>query len=297
MKKKGILLLLSFIAVAFIWLFEIKFDTSQLNNLNNGKVEVIGHAGMGFVSWIPFNALPDNSMAALQKSIVEKQAAGIEVDLHMTKDEKFVLYHDEKLESKTQLQGCISEMNYKDLSTAEYKVGYPFDWFQEEKLLSFQELIQFLKSRKEFPLLQLDLRNKSACKSIEENSVWEKKMAMALHKTLLVAEIPEEKLTLITLSRELIQHFIDLETPYELSFEIVGDFDKGLAFAEEKSLKSVTVKPKLLSKAQSKLIHSKGIKIITFGAKSKSGNKKLLELNPDVIQTNNISALRELLEM
>ena len=103
------------------------------------------------------------------------------------------------------------------------------------------------------------------------------------------------KVYLITLSQELVQEMIELELPYNISFEIAGEFDNGLQFAADNHLSSVTVKPKLLNPEQTKRIHNEGIELITFGAKSKSGNKKLLELNPDVIQTNNVNALKELL--
>ncbi len=46
------------------------FDKSKLDNLNQNTVLKIGHAGSGFSSWIPFNALPSNSYKSLYEALV-----------------------------------------------------------------------------------------------------------------------------------------------------------------------------------------------------------------------------------
>ena len=63
----------------------------------------------------------------------------------------------------------------------------------------------------------------------------------------------------------------------------------------QRKIDIITIKPKYLTTELSKKLHEEGVRVITFGARSKSGNKNLLLLNPDVIQTNNVSALVDLL--
>ena len=273
----------------------VSFENSELDNLNDDKVLKIGHAGSGFSSWIPFNPYPANSFTSLQKAIVENKADGVEVDVHMTADGKFILYHDNKLESKTNLSGCISELKYNDIVKANYQLGAPFDWFQSEKIIGLDSLILFLKQQKQFPYLHLDIRHYSVCLNQEENYQRSTKMIKSLIGYLKSFGIPTNKVVLISLSHEVITKAKELKCPYELSLEETANFEEGLEWVKKMQLPYLTIKPGILSAEQSSSAHKAGIKIITFGAKSKSGNKRLLEVNPDVIQSNNLEALNSLL--
>lgn len=297
MKGKRIIYLILALVGITLFIFRVNFDTTQLKNLNDGEVKIIGHAGLGFSSLVPFNYLPSNSYASLSEALIEYKVDGVEVDIHMTKDRKFVLYHDTRLDSKTNLKGCIETMNLEELVQAEYKLGFPYDLFQSEQVISFKKLIDLLKEQDEFPLLQLDIRNSSPCFEKEENWTWETEMLRRLIEQLNEWEVPKEKVLFISVAKSLLQEAKAINCPYRLSMEIVEPFEKGLAWALEHEINCITIKPKLLlNKENTAIAHQHGIEVITFGAKSKSGNKKLLELNPDMIQTNNIEALQELLE-
>ncbi|MEQ8624198.1 MAG: glycerophosphodiester phosphodiesterase [Vicingaceae bacterium] len=274
----------------------VSYDKSELENLNDNAILRIGHAGSGFSSWIPFNPYPANSFTSLKKAIIEQKADGVEVDVHMTADGQFVLYHDNKLESKTNLTGCISELNYNDVVKAEYQLGAPFDWFQAEKVIGLDSLIQFLKQQKPFPHLQLDIRHSSDCISIEENRQRRLAIIGKLIETLNAQNVPIEKVLLISLSKDVIEEAKKLNCPYALSFEETTSFEQNFEWVKEMNLPYLTIKPSLLSAEHSAIAHEAGVRIITFGAKSKSGNKRLLKLNPDVIQTNNLNALGDLLQ-
>ena len=284
------------LAAIYIFFLNISFDKSSLINLSEGRILVIGHAGLGFISWVPFNPYPSNSFIAIKKAIEENNADGVEVDVHMTKDEHFVLFHDEKLNKNSNLKGCISQKNLVEVLNGNYNVSWPFDWFQNENIITLDSLVGYFKTLEKFPILQLDIRNKSVCLTNEENVEWEKEIAYELIKKLNRLEVPQSKILIISFSKDFMRHLGYFKNPYPHSFEIVGDIEDGLKYAIESNCQSITVKPKLLSKELSARAHASGLKVITFGAKSKSGNKKLLQLNPDVIQTNNIDALNELME-
>lgn len=271
----------------------VDFDRSTLNNLH-GQVKVIGHGGSGFYSWVPFNSLPANSLGSIQKAL-NNGADGIEVDVHMTADKQFVLYHDNLLESKTNKFGCPSNYNLDDLEKLKYSLGIPFDWFQDERLIGLERLIQELKKRDQLVDLHLDLRNHSQCHDDPWDKMWEGILLEHLHTSLIKWEYPADKIYLISFSKELISHALEKKLPYHISFEIAGDPEGGLQFIEENKIHSATVKPSILTKEMSSRLHENGVEVITFGARSKSGNKKLLQLNPDIIQTNNVNALKDLL--
>ncbi|MEX2380181.1 MAG: glycerophosphodiester phosphodiesterase, partial [Vicingaceae bacterium] len=271
------------------------FDASKINNLNDGEVQIIGHAGLGFHRWFPFNPYPSNSFTSIKKAFEEEGAEGIEVDVQMTKDGGFVLYHDNKLESMTAVKGCVSNYNMDDILLLNYQLGYPFDAFQSEKIISFKQLINYLKSMEVFPLLHLDLRTSSDCLSNEESKLFRNRFVMELLKFLDNNEVPKEKMLLISTDKRIFTLFEKFNCPYPTSYEVTGDFEEDLEWAIAKEVKSFTVKPKILTQARSKAAHQAGISIVTFGAKSKSGNRKLLEFDPDAVQTDNLSALKNLL--
>lgn len=291
-----ILLFLAVVTAGYnVFLWTITFDNSQLTNNSNGKVQVIGHGGIGFASLFPFKYFPSNSYGSFTKALVECKADGVEMDVHMTADGKFVLFHDGKVDNKTVLSGCVGDQTLKELTNAEYKLGLPFDWFQSERIIGFEELIDSLKQREVFPHINLDIRNWNECNTPKQNDEFEPLMAIELIKTLNFNKIPTNKVLIISLSHRFLEELKSQNNPYPVSLEIVNNEQENLKWAIDYGVQAVTVKPKILTKEISKQAHLAGLKVITFGAKSKSGNKKLLELNPDVIQTDNITALKELL--
>ena len=291
-----ILLFLVVVAAGYnIFLLTITFDTAQLENNSNGEVQVIGHGGTGFNSWFPFKYFPSNSYGSLFKALDDYEADGIEVDIHLSSDGEFVLFHDGKMDRNTSLSGCPSDLTYDELVSTNYQLGAPFDWFHHERIIGFEELIDTLQQRDEFPLLHLDIRNWNECLNPEENGKFEARVARTLIAFLQFKKVPEDKVLLISLSRTFLEHFKEYGNPYRVSFEIVGSEEEFLQWAIDYGVESVTIKPRLLTKKLSKTAHEAGLKVITFGAKSKSGNRKLLELNPDVIQTDNIPALKDLM--
>jgi len=270
------------------------YDKQELDNLN-GEVRVIGHAGSGFTAWLPFNAKPGNSMASL-KAALKNGADGLEVDVHMTADGGFLLYHDNQLDSKTNVSGCPSDYPLDSLKGLDYRLDFPFHLFGKHQLITLDELVDYLKGLEEFPELHLDLRNHSSCHDEDWDLEWEVRMIKTLKSSIKQWEIPKSKILLISYSKTLMEEAIKLEVPAKLSFEIVGELENGSNWAREVGIEILTIKPKLLSPEISKRLHKEGFELITFGAKSRRGSKKLLELNPDVIQSNNVPALLDLLD-
>lgn len=271
------------------------FDASKIDNLNDGKVLKIGHAGFGFHRWIPFNALPSNSFKSIMTALDDHQADGVEVDVQLSADDVFVLYHDNELDTKTDLKGCIPQLTWDKIKTANYQLGYPFDWFQNEKLITLNSLIDTVKKREVFPYLHLDLNTFSTCFELAENNDLRHRFIHQLNSTLLEKDVPKDKILLIISEREAVNEAKFIETPFPIAFEITLQFEEDLEWAKANEMEILIVKRKLLTPERSKEIHDAGMEVITFSAKSKSGNKKILQLNPDMVQTDNLDALDELL--
>jgi len=272
------------------------FDPATIENLNAGKVLKIGHGGLGFPSILPFNPYPANSFKSLRKAIEEYNADGIEVDVHMTKDKKFVLYHDRELDSETELQGCIESKNYNEVVGLDYKVGFPYDIFQSEQLIGLDSLLDYLNGLEEFPHLHLDTRIYGACLSPEENGNREGDYIRSLIKLLVAKNVPPDRVLINTMTRSELIVREAKSSPFHLVLEEVADFDRGLEYVKYFGLNYLMVKPEILTAANSKKAQKKGVQIITFGGKNIWGNVELLKLNPDVLQTNDLGSLNNILE-
>lgn len=271
----------------------MSYDPSDLDNLN-GQVKVIGHAGMGFSSWLPFNPYPSNSYTSLITAL-DKGVDGVEVDLHMTADKSFILYHDNELDSKTNQSGCPADWRLEELKELNYRLGAPFDWFQSEQLISLEKLVEELIRRGKTHEIHLDIRSHSACHDKEWSQMWAGILLNKLHAQIQEWKYPADQVYLISYSTDLILKAKQLNLPYHINFEISGDLEEGIQWCIDNEISSITLKPKLLNKELSKRLHDEGIELITFGGRSKQGSKKLLELNPDIIQTDNIEAVKDLI--
>lgn len=84
---------------------------------------------------------PENTLASFYKGI-ELGANGIETDLQKTKDGVIFLFHDDKLDNKTNAKGYPSEYTWTELKRLD--AG---SWFSPkykgEKLVSFEELLHY----------------------------------------------------------------------------------------------------------------------------------------------------------
>lgn len=89
---------------------------------------------------------PENTMASFRKAL-QLGANGIELDLQRTKDGKIVIFHDKKIDKKSNGKGKISDYTYKEL--LDFDFGSWFDLkFKDEKILLFEDFAKEFLSKK-----------------------------------------------------------------------------------------------------------------------------------------------------
>lgn len=89
---------------------------------------------------------PENTMPAFDKAL-QLGANGIELDLQMTKDGKIVVFHDSKIDKKSNKTGKISDYTYQEL------LGFDFEnWFslkyKNENIVLFEDFAKKFLSKK-----------------------------------------------------------------------------------------------------------------------------------------------------
>ncbi|MDY5845046.1 MAG: glycerophosphodiester phosphodiesterase family protein [Bariatricus sp.] len=86
--------------------------------------------------------IPENSMAAFREALRENLA--IELDIHLTRDNHVVVFHDESLERICHVSGTIEEASYEDLKSLHLQGT-------SEKIPLFSEVLSYVNGR--VPLL------------------------------------------------------------------------------------------------------------------------------------------------
>ncbi len=104
---------------------------------NMGRVLNIAHRGFS-------GRYPENTNIAFAKALTEGYCDGIEVDVHMTKDNKVVIIHDEKLDRTTTGTGYIKDHTLDEL--LEFDAGVKYDpKYKGEKILCIKSAIELVK--------------------------------------------------------------------------------------------------------------------------------------------------------
>src|SRR5690625_4770597 len=73
------------------------------------NIKIIGHRGY-------MSCYPENSLLGFEKAI-EVGADGLELDVQLTKDGELVVFHDERIDRRTNGQGAIKELTLDQLQT------------------------------------------------------------------------------------------------------------------------------------------------------------------------------------
>jgi len=104
----------------------------------NKKIFVIAHRGASAY-------YPENTMAAF-KAAVSMEADMIELDVLLSKDKVPVVFHDEKLDKKSNGKGLVSNYNLEELK--EFDAGSWFSReFENEKIPTLKEVLEYTKNK------------------------------------------------------------------------------------------------------------------------------------------------------
>lgn len=106
-----ILWIIALFLIAVLYLFLIAPNTSRRSQMKRYTKWVFAHRGL----WNMLEGIPENSMGAFERAVTQK--FGIELDVHLTKDKKLVVFHDNSLRRICGIRGTIESMTYAELCT------------------------------------------------------------------------------------------------------------------------------------------------------------------------------------
>ena len=83
---------------------------------------------------------PENTMSAFKKAF-QIGANGIELDLQRTKDGKIIIFHDDKIDKKSNGTGKISDYTYKELLEFDFGSWFSKE-FENERIVLFDDFMK-----------------------------------------------------------------------------------------------------------------------------------------------------------
>ncbi|RDV10782.1 glycerophosphodiester phosphodiesterase [Pontibacter diazotrophicus] len=253
-------------------------------------VLLLGHAGSGFFSPLnPFNPLPPNSRASIMKAM-ENGADGLEVDVQLSKDGVPVLYHDVTLASMTVWPepDTIDNLPASAVVGLAYKGGFPYDLFHDEKIITLEELLQLFSTYPEPPYLHIDLRNHDASRHAY--------YAQTLMDMLRKYNYPLQKLAFISPNADFLEAFREVEPEAVLVIDTGGNYEQAMQTILARGFQGICANGRNVSPEQVQQAKQEGLLVVLFGGKSNARISKMIAMEPDVIQVDDVVTMRRMLD-
>lgn len=108
---------------------------------------ILGHRGASGIA-------PENTKSAFMKAL-QIGADGIEFDVHLTKDKKLVVIHDERVDRTTNGIGYVKDLTLKEIKRLDAG-SYFSPKFAGEKILTLEEALELTQSSK---LISIEIKN------------------------------------------------------------------------------------------------------------------------------------------
>jgi glycerophosphoryl diester phosphodiesterase len=272
-KYTGILMVLAL-------LFSCAKEEFFVSNLNNNKILVLGHGGMGIDQTYPMNTY---------ESIVKclnLGAAGTEIDVQMTKDSVLVAYHNEDLADKTNLKGIINDLNWSDIENG-YYTSTPY---LNYSILSLDQLFSNIDNIQDYKFtFDCKLYTNNA-NSVDFQGSYINAIAKIIDKYNLQNNIYIESEDIAFLQR-----LQEKDENYKL-FIYPSSFEVGLQIALDLNLYGITISTEDITKQQVEIAHSNNLYVALWNTHSKERNTEAVTKNPDIIQTDKVEHLVKLLK-
>ncbi|TGE22940.1 glycerophosphodiester phosphodiesterase [Hymenobacter metallicola] len=261
-----------------------------------GQVVVIGHAGSGFFTPLnPFNPLPPSSLRSELKAL-EDGADGLEIDIQLSQDSVPVLYHDTTLDTMTKTgRGCTHQYPAAQLVQLQFRGGWPYDWFQHERLVTLDTLLARLARQPAYPYLHLDLHEILPC--LTETQTLRNSAALARQLVTLLQRyhVPAARVLIVSDQLPTLRRFRQLWPELPLGLEINGGYAANLGVAQTEKLDAVVLAEDLTTPDNTAAAHAAGLAVVAFGARSAKSITKVVGAHPDAYEVDNVRKLRRIL--
>ncbi|TCI35797.1 MULTISPECIES: glycerophosphodiester phosphodiesterase [unclassified Exiguobacterium] len=222
------------------------------------------------------NQFPENTMAAFRAALAA-HADGIETDVHLTKDGRLVLIHDETIDRTTDGSGRIAEMTLSELGR--YNAGVLFDL--EERIPSLDDLLNLVKGTG--VCLNLEVKTDiDRYEGIEDRLV----------ETLRAHRFPADRVLFSSFNHETLYRLKRLAPEYESAALISQPLFDLAGYLNELGATGVHPSVRTMTDDEIKLIQQNGVKVRPYTVKTIEQLKRFQLLGVDAIFVNDIEWAR-----
>lgn len=247
----------------------IVFGCGKSKNVDT--VRILGHAGTGLENVA--SVYHDNTIESVQLALSMQGCDGVEVDVHLSASGDLWLYHDAKLESETNLTGCIPDLEDEVLSKVKYST------IHQEKLARLSEIDTSYLQGKE---IVLDLRHYNEClgEYVNVAQIIDRLVDLGYASALGYK-------VLVNVSRnEWIQPFIDAHFNVVMSIYSMSEF-----YTCENTFPDIygyIMKNNDVTKENVAMVHQIGKKLFIFEVRSPKMTREALRKSPDAILSDDL---------
>lgn len=225
---------------------------------------ILGHGGSGIRSFYPMN-----SIGSIQNAL-SYPIDGLELDVRMTEDCVLVAFHDSILDDATNCNGSIERAEWKELIDCQYN-----SYFKSEKIATLSQLLDLCKRG---TTVSVDI------KPSERKTLLAQKLIELIHQHHRIHFIFESK------DMEQLLALRRFSTEVEL-FLISNDHSSGQKLAIQNELNGISLHMSAINQEAIQQAQQKGLSVMLWGTGSTRDNRKAVELNPDIIQTDDIGSM------
>ena len=255
-----------------------KKENYDINNLNNNKIGIIGHGGMG-----EGNNYPINSQESILKCL-NLGATGCEIDIQMTKDCVLVAFHDEQLNGYTNNTGRVYDLTWNEIRNTTYSGPL----YSKYKVVPLVAIFDEIDTPQQYTYF-------FDCKNFDQDisAVYVNTFNNALLSLINQYSISNN----VNLEFKKTEFFNDMQQKRpDLKLFVNSDFNQGIEIAEQWGLTGISINSKNITFDQVSAAHEHGIMIASWGVDSKEKNLENIKKNVDFIQTDRLKHLIKILK-
>ncbi len=272
-----------FLTLAMFLLFvsvlcSCKKEHFDIHNLNDNKIGVLGHGGMGIGQ-----AYPMNSLESIYKCL-SLGAEGTEIDVQMTKDSVLVAFHDEQLQTSTNASGWIYQNTWDEIHNTIYTISPYTDY----RLTKLEDIFAHIDNPTQYTFF-LDCKNFKPDTSSAYVNTFNRAILNVIDKYQL------QHCIYVELKREDLIKSLQEKRP-DLKMFAYGGFETSLETAQKYGILGLTTSVDEISKEEVQKAHDNGIMVAVFNTHSKKRNIQAINKNVDFIQTDKVKHLIKLLK-
>ncbi|MFC2176698.1 glycerophosphodiester phosphodiesterase [Bacteroidota bacterium] len=251
--------------MVFYWQITLP-SNFKIDNLQGGEIHNIGHGGNGY-----YASEDVNSLEAF-KAAIDSDINGSEMDIQMTKDSVFVVFHNAFISQSEDCQKLIFELTLEQLKACADK---PIAVLEDVLNLNWKNGA-VLSFDLKYPPKDPDLQN-TLCQKLRAVQNAHPNLEILVESNVMEVLTNLKTWDVSNVFYYCTQPNTDIETSAKHKFD------------------GISIRNELITSEQAKAAHVLGLRVMIWGTRYPSHHREAVLKSPDIVQTDNPQLLQRLL--